>query len=224
MPRTRKEYTEANRIAWDEAASRHAAHNNAELFNAVAAVDYVSFEGEILATLQRVGVDGKHVIQLGCNNARETLSLRNMGAARCVGVDASAEFLAHGHELIGIAAAEDQVELVEADLYNLPARFNGAFDMVLVCVSSTENLRHGTECSTAIASGRMLADGLMESLRPVGTPSRDALRCILMTQEGKIPADRILGTYFVGGSRWFSTSKALFMDTGNMNQDYEGMT
>jgi SAM-dependent methyltransferase len=134
MPRTRKEYTEANRIAWDEAASRHAEHNNAELFAAVATADYVSFEGEILATLQRVGVDGKHVIQLGCNNARETLSLRNMGAARCVGVDASAEFLAHGHELIGIAAAEDQVELVEADLYNLPARFNGAFDMVLVTI------------------------------------------------------------------------------------------
>jgi SAM-dependent methyltransferase len=134
MTRTRKEYTEANRIAWDEAASRHATHNNAELFKAMAAADYVSFEGEILATLQRVGVGGKHIIQLGCNNARETLSLRNLGAARCVGVDASAEFLAHGRELIGIAAAEDQVELIEADIYDLPARFSGAFDLVLVTI------------------------------------------------------------------------------------------
>lgn len=134
MPRTRKEYTEANRIAWDEAASRHAKHNNAALFAAVAAADYVSFEGEILATLQRQGVDGKHIIQLGCNNARETLSLRNLGASRCVGVDASAEFLAQARELIAIASAEDQVELVEADIYELPSEFKGAFDMVLVTI------------------------------------------------------------------------------------------
>ncbi len=28
MPKTRKDYTTANRIAWNEAAPRHAAHNN----------------------------------------------------------------------------------------------------------------------------------------------------------------------------------------------------
>jgi SAM-dependent methyltransferase len=134
MPKTRKQYTEANRIAWNEAASRHAAHNNAELFAAVQAPDYVSFDGEILATLQAVGVAGKHIIQLGCNNGRETLSLRNLGAVRCVGVDAAAEFLAHGRELIRIAGAVGQVELIEADIYQLPAELEGQFDMVLITI------------------------------------------------------------------------------------------
>ncbi len=68
MRKTRKEYTEANRIAWDEAASRHAAYNNDALFAAVVDPAYVSFEDEILTTLQAVGVAGKTVIQLGCNN------------------------------------------------------------------------------------------------------------------------------------------------------------
>lgn len=134
MRKSRKQYTEANRIAWDEVAPRHAAHNNAGLREAVRSPDYVSFDGEILATLQAVGVAGKDIIQLGCNNARETLSLRNMGAARCVGVDASAAFLAHGRELVRIAAAGDRVELLEADIYELPARFAGAFDRVLVTI------------------------------------------------------------------------------------------
>jgi SAM-dependent methyltransferase len=132
--KTRREYTEANRIAWNEAAPRHAAHNNEALFAAVRNPSYVSFEGEILDTLQALGVAGRHVIQLGCNNARETLSLRNLGAARCVGVDASAEFLAHGRELLRIAGAGAEVELLEADIYELPSACRGAFDLVLVTI------------------------------------------------------------------------------------------
>ena len=134
MEKTRKQYTEANRIAWNEAAPRHAAHNNADLFAAVESPQYVSFEGEILAALQAVGVAGKEIIQLGCNNGRETLSLSNMGASRCVGVDASAGFLAHGRELLRIANAEDRVQLVEADVYELPREYAGAFDIVLVTI------------------------------------------------------------------------------------------
>ena len=134
MRKTREEYTDANRLAWDEAAPRHAAHNNEALFAAARDPAYVSFEGDILHALQQVGVAGKQVIQLGCNNGCETLSLRNMGAARCVGVDASEAFLAHGREMIRIADAADQVELVCADVYDLPAEFNGAFDMVLVTI------------------------------------------------------------------------------------------
>ena len=134
MRKSRKEYTDANRLAWDEVASRHAAHNNPALFEAVKDPAFVSLEGDILHTLQRVGVAGKHIIQLGCNNGRETLSLRNLGAARCVGVDASVEFLEHGREMVRLAGAQDQVEFVEADVYDLPTEFNGAFDMVLVTI------------------------------------------------------------------------------------------
>jgi len=168
VKKTRKEYTDANRIAWNEVASRHAAHNNAALFAAVRDPSYVSFEGEILATLQAVGVAGKHVIQLGCNNARETLSLRNLGAARCVGVDAAAEFLAHGRELLRIADAAAQVELVEADIYQLPAEFDGAFDLVLVTIGVLSWMPELGPFFAAIC--RLLKPGgqlVMEEMHPV---------------------------------------------------------
>ena len=134
MRKSRKEYTDANRLAWDEVAAKHAAHNNPRLFEAVQDPAFVSFEGDILHTLQRVGVAGKNIIQLGCNNGRETLSLRNLGAARSVGVDASAEFLAHGREMVRLAGAQDEVEFIEADVYELPEEFEAAFDMVLVTI------------------------------------------------------------------------------------------
>lgn len=44
MRKTRKEYTDANRVAWDEAAAKHAAHNNEALFAAAGDPDFVSFD------------------------------------------------------------------------------------------------------------------------------------------------------------------------------------
>jgi len=134
MTKTRDDYTAANRIAWNEAASRHATHNNARLFEAFENPDYVTFEGDILETLLKVDVRGKSVIQLCCNNGAETLSLRNMGATRCVGVDAAEEFLAHGRQMIERAGAEDQVELIRSDVYDLPPELDASFDIVLTTI------------------------------------------------------------------------------------------
>ena len=134
MAKTREDYTSANREAWNEAASRHAVHNNAELFEAFKDPDYVRFEGDILETLKKVDVRGKKIIHLCCNNGRETISLRNMGASYCVGIDAAEEFLAHGREMIRIAGAEKQVELIQSDVYDLPQNLKGSFDIVLITI------------------------------------------------------------------------------------------
>lgn len=134
MRKTREQYTRANRIAWNEAAARHAAHNNAELFEACRQPDFNTLEDDILDTLLRVGVEGKDVVHLCCNNGRETLSLRNLGAARCVGIDAADEFLEHGREMVRLAGAGEQVEFIQSDVYDLPAGLEGAFDLVLVTI------------------------------------------------------------------------------------------
>ncbi len=134
VSKTREEYTRANRVAWNEAASRHAAHNNAELFEAFRDPECVTLENDILDTLLDVGVEGKHIIHLCCNNGAETISLRNLGAARCVGVDAADEFLEHGREMIRIAGVEDTVELIQSDVYDLPGELEGRFDIVLTTI------------------------------------------------------------------------------------------
>ena len=134
MNKTRDEYTSANRDAWNEVASKHAVHNNAALFEAFKDPGYVTFEDDILEAVKQIDVRGKSVIHLCCNNGRETLSLRNMGATRCVGIDAAEKFLQHGREMIRIANAEDQVQLIRSDVYDLPQDLKGSFDIVLITI------------------------------------------------------------------------------------------
>ncbi len=168
MTKTRDDYTTANRIAWNEAASRHAVHNNARLFVAFENPDHVTFENDILETLLRVDVRGKSVIQLCCNNGAETLSLRNMGATRCVGVDAAEEFLMHGEEMIKIAGAEGEVEFIHSDVYNLPEELNHSFDIVLITIGVLSWMPDLDEFFRVVR--RLLkADGklVMEDMHPI---------------------------------------------------------
>ncbi|MEM7206645.1 MAG: methyltransferase domain-containing protein [Pseudomonadota bacterium] len=134
MDRSRTDYTNANRTAWNQAAPYHATHNNERLLEQCKARDFVAFKGEILQTLKRVGVADKDIIQLCCNNGIETLSLHNMGAASCLGVDAAEAFLEHAREFVQVAGAHERVSFLHSDVYQLPDQLNQSFDMVLVTI------------------------------------------------------------------------------------------
>ena len=55
--------------------------------------------------LQALGLAGKSVAQLCCNNGREILSIESLGADPCVGFDQSAAFLAQVQAFLGAAPA-----------------------------------------------------------------------------------------------------------------------
>lgn len=131
MDKSREEYTRANRAAWNQVAPRHAEQNNAALFEAFKNPAHVSFDKDLLEALLEVGVEGKKCIQLCCNNGRETLSLHNLGAAHCIGVDGAEAFVEHGRQLIEVAGAAERVEMLHSDVYELPGSLDGAFDIVL---------------------------------------------------------------------------------------------
>lgn len=80
------------------------------------------------------GLAEKDVVQLCCNNARDLLSVKNLGARRCVGFDLSDEFIAQGRDLAGAGGID--VELVAADVFDLPAGYEAGFDIVLVTPGS----------------------------------------------------------------------------------------
>lgn len=129
----RDDYTAANRDAWNAAAPHHQAHDQyARLLRGFAKPGFSCLDSTATARLQALGVAGCDVAQLGCNNARELLSVKNMGAARAVGFDVSASFLAQGHELADLAGLE--CELVETDIYKIPARYAEAFDLVFTTI------------------------------------------------------------------------------------------
>ncbi len=129
-----QDYIDANRQSWDEAAPIHAKQKMAELLASFARSGYSCLDEIETAILEEIGVAGKAVAQLCCNNGREVLSVINMGAARGVGFDISAAFLDQGRQLAkagGIAG-----EFVQGSVYDIPAAYDGQFDLVTVTIGA----------------------------------------------------------------------------------------
>jgi SAM-dependent methyltransferase len=82
--------------------------------------------------LQDVGVAGKDVVQLCCNNGRESLSLFGLGARAVVGVDQSRAFLQQARELAALSPYSP--EFIETDIHHLPGRLHARFDIALVTI------------------------------------------------------------------------------------------
>lgn len=129
----RRRYTAANREAWNEAAPRHAKANQAALLENFARPGFISLEEHCVARLEEIGVAGKSVAQVCCNNGRDLLSVRNMGAGRCVGFDASEPFLEQARELAR-AAGHDDIEFIAGDVYDIPARHADIYELVMTTI------------------------------------------------------------------------------------------
>lgn len=123
----------ANRAAWDATAPHH--RGNAAwraLAAGFATPGYSCFDAIMREALVKIGLSGKAVAQICCNNGRETISLRNLGAAEAVGFDQSAAFLEQARELN--ALAHQDCTFVEADANDLPSAYASRFDLVLVTI------------------------------------------------------------------------------------------
>lgn len=128
-----RDYTSANRRAWDQAAPHHRSiASYRRLLDGFATPGFSCLDREETERLRAIGVEGKAVAQICCNNGRELLSIKNLGAARCVGFDQSAAFLAQAAELA--AAGRIDCRFVETDVYDIPAEFDDAFDLVVITI------------------------------------------------------------------------------------------
>lgn len=127
-----KGVTSHNLTAWDQVAPIHARHNQAELIECFRRPGYSCLDDIETALLESLGVRGKDVAQVCCNNGREILSVKNMGAARCVGFDGAPEFIRQAQELA--AAAGQDVEFVCTDIYDIDAAATGQFDLVTITI------------------------------------------------------------------------------------------
>lgn len=91
---TKQQAIASNRDAWNDSARHHKDNPDwPALLDAVSQRDFCCIDDTLRGVLEQVGVDGKDVVQLGCNNGRESLSLFALGARSAVGIDQSAAFL-----------------------------------------------------------------------------------------------------------------------------------
>lgn len=127
-----KDITQANRIAWEEAAPLHRGQNMAKLTATFREPGHSCLDDVETAILQSLGVRGKDVAQLCCNNGQELLSIKNMGAGRCVGFDGAAGFIDQARDLA--AVGEIDCSFVCTDIYDIDPGYDASFDLVTVTI------------------------------------------------------------------------------------------
>jgi SAM-dependent methyltransferase len=125
---SRDRATELARAAWDEAAPIHEKLTLENLLRKFAEPTFSCLDDVHASELRRIGVQGKDVAQFNCNNGRELLSVKRLGARRCVGFDISAHFIAQARTIAEAAGID--AEFVATDVYKIPDRHDGAFDIV----------------------------------------------------------------------------------------------
>lgn len=127
------EYTQANRAAWNASAPHH--RTGPVWDELVAGFEQPAFsvlDETLTHTLTEIDVNGKSVVQIGCNNGREVLSTCALGARNCLGIDVSEEFIDAAHKLNEIAGRE--CDFLCSDIYDLPADTRSDFDIVLITI------------------------------------------------------------------------------------------
>ncbi len=129
-----KRITEANRIAWNKALPYHRKAMDDIWDKTLTDKNYVWQEEPELSRLQDIGIKNKSIIQPCCNNGIELLSLKRLGAGRCVGVDISDEAIkdAQGRShRFGV-----DCEFIRLNVYEIPVSFDNSFDMVYITVGA----------------------------------------------------------------------------------------
>ncbi|MEM7672747.1 MAG: class I SAM-dependent methyltransferase [Verrucomicrobiota bacterium] len=125
-------YIGANRLAWDEAMPRHQAKNQSKWDDRFQNPDYYVFENPELEKLNELGISGKDIAHVCCNNGVELMSLKNLGANRCVGFDFSEMAISEAQRRA--KACGISCEFFRTDVYEIEDRFYGIFDIVYVSI------------------------------------------------------------------------------------------
>jgi ubiquinone/menaquinone biosynthesis C-methylase UbiE len=127
-----KNYTESNRAAWNEVMPHHQKAAKEKWDLAFRQPGFVCLDQLEQERLQPIGIQGKDVVHLCCNNGVELLSLKNMGAGRCVGFDISDEAIREATERA--AASGIDCQYVRSDVYEIDPQYQASFDLVYITI------------------------------------------------------------------------------------------
>jgi len=127
-----RKITQANRLAWNEAMPRHQKANGSTWDERFADPDYLALKKNEHTLLQTYGIQNKAVAHLCCNNGAELMSIKRLGAGRCLGFDISDEAVkeAQGRsDRLGL-----QCQFIQSDVYDIPEIYHGQFDLIYISI------------------------------------------------------------------------------------------
>ncbi len=132
------EISRINQEAWDEVSFIHKKSRFKKLLKNFSRPGASNIRGIKQEALLAHGLKNQAVFQPCCNNGRDLLSIKNLGASRCFGFDLSSEFIKQGKELA--EAGKITCELVQADVYQLDRSYDDQFDIAYITAGSLSPL------------------------------------------------------------------------------------
>ena len=130
-----RDIIEANRTAWNASAPHHLkSERHQRLLKGFATLGFSCLDNLLEERFRALGVKGKDVAHLCCNNGCEILSVKNLGARSVVGFDQAGEFLKQGEALRSAGGID--CAFVETDVYAIDASFDDRFDIVLITIGA----------------------------------------------------------------------------------------
>jgi ubiquinone/menaquinone biosynthesis C-methylase UbiE len=121
-------YTQANRAAWNEVMPLHQKAARQRWDEAFQQPGFGCLPLQEVEQLLRIGLPGKAVAQLCCNNGIELLSLKNLGAGECTGFDISDLAVEEANQRARLTGIDCQ--FVACDVYQIPEAYSGRYDLV----------------------------------------------------------------------------------------------
>ena len=183
--------SKANKAAWEEAFAKHRAGYKEDPVLRLQRGDRSFLEADVIVELEKIGLEGKEVAQICCNNGRELLTLLTMGAAKGTGFDIAENFVDEARRL----ARETNLdaEFVATDIYDIEDKYSGQFDLVLITIGALcwfEDLgRFFEKVALVLREGGIL---LINEQHPYTN------MLAMVTEEGYVAArpDKVVFSYF----------------------------
>jgi len=162
---TFEDYAESNRRAWNQVAPIHQRARKIDLRQEVQGADFNDLEEVEKELLLQIGVQGKQVAQLCCNNGRELISIVRMGAQYGLGFDISDEVISEARELSELAGTN--CDFIRTDVLDIGADNFDRFDLVFISIGALTWL-HKLDRLFDIASGLLVPGGhlLIHEMHP----------------------------------------------------------
>lgn len=129
-----KEYTHSNRLAWNQIMPAHQKASKLKHDEAFKNRNHTVITNPELEEWNRLGFKGKDIAHLCCNNGVELMSLKNMGAGRCVGFDICD--LAIKEAVSRAISSNNDCQFVCTDVFDIAEEYNSQFDIVYITVGA----------------------------------------------------------------------------------------
>ena len=127
-------YTESNRKAWNAAMPKHQEKMKKDWDHRFLSPGFFVQKDPELKYLKEVGFEGKDIAHLSCNNGIELMSLKNLGARKCIGFDISDRAIDEAKERVKLTGIE--CEFIKTDVLEIGDDFYDQFDLIYVTIGA----------------------------------------------------------------------------------------